>query len=73
MTHSCPTLPAARWATLLVALVLLTGCASRFSASVTTFHQWPADAAGQTWRVAEPAEDQHTLEHAAYTDLLRRA
>jgi len=63
---------AARLAALLATL-MLTGCATMFSASVTTFHQWPVDAAGQTWRLADPADGQNRLEYAAYADLLRTA
>jgi len=44
-----------------------------FSASVTTFHQWPPDTAGQSWRLADPSGGQNRLEHAAYADLLRAA
>jgi len=64
---------AARRAALLAALVLLAGCTAPFSATVTTFQQWPADTAGQTWRVATPDADQNALEYAAYADLLRAA
>jgi len=67
-TRRCATRPAA-----LLAALMLTGCATMFSASVTTFHQWPADAAGQTWRLADPTDGQNRLEYAAYADLLRAA
>jgi len=57
----------------LLSMLMLTGCATMFSAQVTTFHQWPADAAGQTWRLADPASDQNRLEYAAYAELLHDA
>jgi len=68
-----PDLPVTRLAALLAALALLTGCAAMFSASVTTFHQWPTDAAGQTYRLADPTDGQNGLEYAAYADLLHAA
>jgi len=64
---------ATRLPVLLAALALLTGCTAMFSARVTTFHQWPADAVGQTWHLADPTDEQNRLEYAAYANLLRAA
>lgn len=55
--------------------VVLAGCAaSPFSARVTTFQQWPADAVGQSFRFgAAPAEVAGSLEYRSYQDMLRGA
>jgi len=64
---------AMRGSMLALALLLLSGCATPFSASVTAFHQWPADATGQSYRLSNPTGDQRDLEYAAYADMLRAA
>ena len=54
----------------------LAGCASSLPARVTTFHRLPATAqamAGQTFRIMATAEQQASLEFAAYADHVRRA
>ncbi len=48
-----------------LALALLAGCANTLTAKVTRFNQWPADAAGQTYRFTA-AEPQRELELVAY-------
>lgn len=65
-----------RWLPMLVLTALvLAGCAaSPFSARVTTFQQWPADAAGQSYRFGPaPADAAATLEYQSYQDMLRGA
>ncbi len=55
---------AVAWLTLCAAL-LLTGCAHTLTAKVTRFNQWPADAAGASYRFTS-ADPQRTLELQAY-------
>ena len=45
--------------------LLLAGCANTLTAKVTRFNQWPADAAGASYRFT-PADPQRTLELQAY-------
>lgn len=49
----------------LCAVLLLTGCASTLTAKVTRFNQWPADAAGASYRFTAP-DPQRDLELQAY-------
>jgi hypothetical protein len=55
--------------------VVLSGCASTFAARVTTFQQWPSDAVGSTYRLAQPegAQAPVNLEAQAYDDMVRAA
>jgi hypothetical protein len=46
-------------------LGLLSGCANTLGVKVTRFNQWPADAAGATYRFTKP-EPQSSLELQAY-------
>ena len=55
---------AVAWLTLCTAL-LLAGCASTLTAKVTRFNQWPADAAGASYRFTAP-DPQRDLELQAY-------
>ena len=57
-----------RWSLLLAAaaLALLAGCASPITAKVTSFHVWPADAAGQTFSFVAQTGKAGELEHATY-------
>ncbi len=52
---------------------MLGGCAApRISAHVTSFQQWPADAAGQAYAFAPvPSEQASNLEFQAYRDVVR--
>lgn len=47
------------------AALLLAGCASTLTAKVTRFNQWPADAAGASYRFTAP-DPQRDLELQAY-------
>ena len=50
----------------LVLATLLTACASPITAKVTSFNQWPADAAGATFSYIRPADNLNDLEQQAY-------
>jgi len=54
-----------------VCSMALTGCASSVSARVTSFQQWPADAAGQTYQFASSDAQARSLEYQAYQDVVR--
>src|SRR5690606_8274642 len=57
-----------------LAALLLVGCAaSPFSARVTTFQQWPVDAAGQSYQWGDSQGKADTLEYRNYQDILRSA
>jgi hypothetical protein len=47
-------------------LMLLAACASSITAKVTSFNQWPADAAGSTFSFIRPADKTNNLEQEAY-------
>lgn len=49
-----------------LALALLTACASPITAKVTSFNQWPADAAGATFSYIRPPDKLNDLEQQAY-------
>jgi len=59
----------------LIALAALGGCATTndFSAQVTTFQQWPAEAHGQTYRFANAADASQTLEQQSYRQMIADA
>jgi hypothetical protein len=57
----------------LLALCLLTGCASKLAANVTSFQQWPANVDGQTYRIEPPPNEKNALEHQTYADMVRAA
>jgi len=53
-------------------LAMLTGCASGFYANVTSYQKWPADAAGQTYRIVPQADQAaDNLEFQAVADMVR--
>lgn len=58
-------LPFSRFWLASLALVLLSACANTLGVKVTRFNQWPADAAGASFRFT-PASPQRTLELQAY-------
>lgn len=61
-------------ALLLVTLVaLLAGCASPITARVTSFNQWPADAAGSTFSFISPVDSTRELEQATYESHVQAA
>ncbi|WP_228778615.1 MULTISPECIES: DUF4136 domain-containing protein [unclassified Polaromonas] len=63
---SLPSFPSPRiWLTLGVA-ALLTACASPITTRVTSFNQWPADAAGATFSYITPMDTTRQLEQATY-------
>jgi Domain of unknown function (DUF4136) len=47
-------------------LGLLAACASPITTRVTTFNQWPANAAGSTFSYVNRTDNQHELEQATY-------
>ena len=56
----------------LVAGAALAGCASTMSTRVTSFQQWPADAAGQSYQFTGASPEQaNNLEYRTYEDLVR--
>lgn len=50
---------------------LLTGCASTITARVTSFNQWPADMAGNTFSYITPVNPTRELEQATYENLVQ--
>ncbi|SFU84118.1 protein of unknown function [Polaromonas sp. YR568] len=50
----------------LAAAALLTACASPITTRVTSFNQWPADAAGSTFSYITPMDTTRQLEQATY-------
>lgn len=48
------------------AVALLSACASAITTKVTSFSQWPQDAAGSTFSFSTPAGKSNDLEQAAY-------
>lgn len=61
---------ATRAAGALALALLLTGCASTLSARVTSYQQWPADAAGASYRIVPEKGQKNDLEYQAYADML---
>lgn len=51
--------------------LLLSGCATRIRSEVTTFHQWPASAAGMSFAFAQQDSEPSGLERRSYEDLIR--
>lgn len=56
--------------TLLLAM-LLTACASPITTRVTSFNQWPADAAGSTFSYITPVDITRQLEQATYENYVQ--
>lgn len=55
-----------------LAMAVLAGCTTnQFAARVTTFQQWPSDAAGQSYRFTPLPAEKITLEYQSYQELLR--
>jgi Domain of unknown function (DUF4136) len=50
----------------LAVVTLLTACASPITTRVTSFNQWPADAAGSTFSYITPVDATRQLEQATY-------
>lgn len=46
--------------------LLLSGCASVITAQVSSFQQWPADAAGSRFTLLAPADANRSLEQSSY-------
>lgn len=55
-----------RLALALLLAMLLTACASPITTRVTSFNQWPADAAGSTFSYITPVDTTRQLEQATY-------
>ncbi|NLJ63058.1 MAG: DUF4136 domain-containing protein [Alcaligenaceae bacterium] len=58
---------------LLATLVLLGGCANTWSAKVTTFQQWPADAFTARYFIEPPKDDRSVLIFQSIADNVRVA
>ncbi len=63
----------ARWLTGLLLFVSLGGCASVFSAQVSRYQQWPADAAGASYWIEADAAQQNNLQFETFSDSVRAA
>jgi len=57
----------------LLLVALLAGCASPITARVTSFNQWPADAAGSTFSFISPVDSTRELEQATYESHVQAA
>ena len=57
----------------LLACVMLAACASPITAQVTSFNQWPGDAAGATFSYTRPADSLNDLEQQAYESYVQVA
>lgn len=64
---------AVRFGFVVLALALVSGCASSLSAQVTRYQQWPADAAGGYYRVVASDAQKNNLPFSAYADMVRAA
>lgn len=63
----------ARLAATLGLAALVAACASPITAKVTSFNQWPADAAGSTFSFIRPADQLNDLEQQAYESQVQTA
>jgi len=52
---------------------VLAGCAGSLTAKVTTFQQWPSDAAGASYRLSPVKGKANDIEYLAYADMVRAA
>lgn len=57
----------------LLAVFVLSGCASTIDARVTSYQQWPSDTAGATYRIVSAQEQTSNLEFEAFADMVRAA
>lgn len=62
-----------RYLAFLVGALALSGCASTISARVTSYEQWPADAAGSSYRIVASPEQRNSLEFQSFSDMVRAA
>ena len=60
-------------AVLLVAVALLSACASPITAKVTRFNQWPSDTAGASFSFIRPVDALNDLEQQAYEGKVQAA
>lgn len=63
----------AGWCLIACLALLLAGCTTVFSAQVSRFEQWPADAAGASYWVEADAAQQNNLQFETYADTVRAA
>lgn len=64
---------AMRFGVFALALSLVSGCASTLSAQVTRYQQWPADTAGEHYRIVASDAQRNNLPYSAYADMVRAA
>lgn len=62
-----------RWLTLSLGLMLLSACASTWSAKVTTYEHWPQDAYMSTYYIPLPKNTENQLEFELVADTVRVA
>ncbi|MBV6272306.1 DUF4136 domain-containing protein [Alcaligenaceae bacterium CGII-47] len=62
-----------RFGGVVLALSLLSGCASSLSAQVTRYQQWPANTAGEHYRLIASDTQRNNLPFLAYADMVRAA
>lgn len=55
----------------LMGLLAMAGCASTLDAQVTSYQQWPADAAGARYQIVPSAEQQNNLQFQFYADMVK--
>lgn len=56
-----------------IGVFALASCASSISARVTSYEQWPADAAGSSYRIVVSPEQSNNLEFQSFADMVRAA
>lgn len=62
-----------RYVVLLSGIAVLVSCASPISTRVTTYQQWPHDAAGSTYRIIAMTGQTNNLEFQTFADMVRAA
>ena len=72
MIHA-PLRQGVRWLAILAGVLLLSACASTWSAKVTTFQNWPQDAITDRYTIQAAPEGRSELEYQAVADSLRIA
>jgi len=73
MQHKFHQYQRSAWRLLAIGLTacLVAGCGSTFSARFTTYQQWPANAQGESYRIALADEQKNNLEFQNVADMIR--